>query len=69
MLEHDADALSHPTWRIPGIEPEHVDLAGVAPAVALQDLDRRRLACAVRSEDPEDLAHADLEVDPAHRLE
>src|SRR5581483_9569491 len=38
-------------------------------AVALEDLDRRRLARAVRAEEPEDLARLDREVDPAHRLE
>ena len=37
-------------------------------AVALEDLDGRRLAGAVRAEQAEDLARLDLEVDPAQRL-
>ena len=44
---------------------EHLDLAAVAVAVALEDLDRRRLAGAVRAEQAEHLAGADLEVDAA----
>ena len=51
------------------VEAEHGDVAGVALAVALEDLDRRRLAGAVRAEQAEDLAGRDLEVDPAHRLD
>jgi hypothetical protein len=39
-----------------GIEAEHRDLAGITRAVALEDLDRRRLAGAIGSEDGEDLA-------------
>ena len=48
---------------------EHADLAGVAGAIPLEDLDRRRLARAVRAEQAEHLALLDLEVDPAHRLQ
>ena len=40
------------------VEAEHLDLAGVAVAVALEDLDGRRLAGAVRAEQAEDLAGA-----------
>ena len=53
----------------PGSKPSTLHLAGVALPVALEDLDRRRLAGAVRAEQPEDLAGRDLEVDPAHRLD
>ena len=52
-----------------GVVPEHAHLAAVALAVALEDLDRRRLAGAVRAEEAEHLALLDLEVDPADRLE
>ena len=38
------------------VDAEHLDLARVALAVALEDLDRRRLAGAVRAEQAEDLA-------------
>ena len=44
------------------------ELAGAAVVVALEDLDRRRLAGPVGAEEAEDLAGPDLEVDPAHRL-
>ena len=47
---------------------EHRHGAAVAAAVALEDLDRRRLAGAVRAEQREDLALADLEADAAQRL-
>ena len=52
-----------------GIDSEHGDLAGRARAEALQDLDRRRLARAVRPEEGEDLAALDLEVDAGDRVE
>ena len=64
-----------PTRAAPGavglgrIDPEHRDLAAASAAVALEDLDRRRLAGAVGAEEREDLAAVDLEVDPAHRLD
>ena len=47
---------------------EHRHLAGVARAVALEDLDGRRLAGAVRAEQAEHLAACDREVDPAKGL-
>jgi hypothetical protein len=40
----------------------------ITGAVALEDLDRRRLARAVRTEQAEDLALGNLEADPAHGL-
>ena len=43
--------------------------AAVALAVALEDLDGRRLAGAVRAEQPEDLAGGDLEADAADGLD
>ena len=69
LLEDDADPLAEVRRRPLGIGAEHAHLAGVAVAVALEDLDGRRLAGAVRAEQPEDLAFLDREVDPAHRLE
>src|SRR6476646_9890904 len=46
------------------IPAEHLDLAGRALAIALEDLDRRRLAGTVRPEEGDDLAARDVEVDP-----
>src|SRR5262245_13463413 len=51
------------------VDAEDAHLAGAPRPIALEDLDRRRLAGAVRPEKGEDLAGADLEVDPSHRLE
>ncbi len=50
-----------------GSTPEHADLAGVAAAVALQDLHRRGLAGAVGPEQREHLAAGDLEVHAVDR--
>ena len=47
---------------------EHRDLAGGAGAIALEDLDDRRLAGAVGAEEPEDGSARDREVDPGDRL-
>ena len=44
---------------------EHLDLARVRRGEPLADLDRGRLAGAVRAEQPEALAGADLEVEPS----
>ena len=49
------------------IEPEHAHLTRVGLAVALEDLDRGRLARAVRPEQSEHLSPADLEVEAGHR--
>ena len=51
-----------------GVVAEHGDDAARAGAVALEDLDGRRLAGAVGAEQAEDLAGGDLEVDAAHGL-
>ena len=42
---------------------EHLDLAGIRRVEALQDLDGGGLAGAVRTEQPEALAGADLEIE------
>src|SRR5690606_15669854 len=52
-----------------GIDAEHAHLAGRAVAVALEDLDRGGFAGAVRAEQGEGLAAADVEVDNTHGLE
>ena len=68
LLQHHADPLSEGRAGSSRIEAEDVDLAPVAGPVPLQDLDRGRLAGAVRAEETEDLALCDLEADPADRL-
>src|SRR5262249_35464480 len=65
-LEDDADPLAPLAARAAGVDAEDGHVAGVALPVTLEDLDRRRLACAVRAEQAEDLAGADLE---AHSLQ
>ena len=67
-LEDDAEPLAPGPAGARRILAEHLDVARVAVAVALEDLDRRRLAGAVRPEQPEHLAGADLEVDAPDRL-
>src|SRR4029077_11375671 len=69
LLEDDTDALTEVPRRPIGVAAEHTHLAGVALAVPLEDLDGRRLAGAVRPEQPEDLSLLDREIDPADRLE
>ena len=68
-LEDDADPLAPVEARGGRILAEHGHRPAVALAVALEDLDGRRLAGAVRAEQPEDLALRDLEADSAQRLE
>ena len=52
-----------------GSTPSTRHLAAVARPVALEDLDRRRLARAVRAEEAEHLAREHVEVDSAHGLD
>src|ERR1019366_3876723 len=47
---------------------EHAHLSRVAGSVALEDLDRRRLARTVGPEKRKHLSRVDLEVDPANNL-
>jgi hypothetical protein len=68
LLEDDAHPFPELARRIAGIEAEHGRASAVALAVALQDLDRRRLARAVRTEEPEHLALRDVEADAVERL-
>ena len=53
----------------PGSNPSTLTSPAARCAVALEDLDRRRLAGAVGTEQPEHLAAPDVEVDPTNRLE
>ena len=68
-LEDDADPVAPLGAALLRVDAEDRDGAAVARAVALEHLDRRRLAGAVRSEQAEDLALLDLEVDPADGLD
>ena len=67
-LQDDTDALSPRPACLGGILAENGHRAAVTLPVALQDLDGRGLARAVRAEEPEDLAGGDLEADAAERL-
>ena len=69
LLQHDADLGAPAPPRGPGILTEDAHLPGVAFAVALEDLDGRRLARPVGTEDREDLAVADVEIQIAHRVQ
>ena len=62
-LEHDPDPLAQRRAAVLRIDAEHRHVAAVAGAVALEDLDRRRLAGAVRPEQAEHLALLDGEAD------
>ncbi len=62
-LEADADAWLERVGVLRDVDAEDDRLAGVGRAQALEDLDRGRLAGAVRPEQAEDLAGADLEID------
>src|SRR5437016_2114187 len=60
-LEHQPDPGPVGATAMPGIDAEDADLAVVRPAIALDALDRSRLARAVRPEHREDLAGIDPE--------
>ena len=62
MRGAEARAVAH------GIEAEHTDAAGIGDAVALEDLDGRRLARAVRPEQTEHLARRDREREAVDRV-
>src|SRR4051812_32131596 len=67
-LQDDADPLAQLPRVLLWIVAEHGDDPGRAGAVALEDLDRGRLAGAVGAEQAEDLADGDLEVEAPHGL-
>lgn len=62
-LQHDAQARLPGEVAVPRVDAQHRRLAAGAVAVALEDLDRRRLAGAVRAEEGERLAAVDVERD------
>ncbi len=66
-LEHQPDPRPERRTVPPRVEAEDPDLAGVGPAVALDDLDRRRLPGAVRPEQRDDRPRRDIEVEPGDR--
>src|SRR3954452_17417511 len=65
-LQHDAHPPAQLLRALLGVLAEDGDDAARPRPVALEDLDRRRLARAVGAEQAEDLAERDLEVDAAH---
>ncbi len=67
-LEADADAWLERVGAVGDVEAEDDRLAAVGRPQALEDLDRRRLARAVRPEQAEDLARGDIEIDPVDGL-
>ena len=68
LQDHSDPLLERPRSRR-RIVAEDRDLATVAAAVALQDLDGRRLPRAVRAEETEHFAFPDLEADSAESLD
>jgi hypothetical protein len=68
-LQDDARALAQGARPRGRVVAEDGDDPARAAAVALEDLDGRRLARAVGAEEAEDLAPGDVEVDAADRLE
>src|SRR5439155_23594977 len=66
-LQDDTELLAPRLTGLLRIDAENFDLARSAFAVALENLDRRRLAGAVRADEAEDLARTDVEVHLAHR--
>jgi hypothetical protein len=69
LLEDEAHAVPPCPVRPLRVDAEHAHLPRVARPVALEDLDGGGLAGAIRAQEGEDLARADLEIDPPHRLQ
>jgi hypothetical protein len=65
-LQDDPDPLAQRPRLLLGIVSEHRYDPARSSAVALEDLDRRGLACAVGPEQAKDLAGGDFEVQAAH---
>src|SRR5205807_1145416 len=68
-LQHDTDPGPPGRSGPLRVRAQHGHLAAGAPAIALEDLDGRRFAGAVRAEEGEDLPPPEVEVDASHRLE
>jgi hypothetical protein len=67
LLPYNADRPSHPIGVADDVEARDACLATVCPRERGEDLDRRRLARAVRAEQAEDRARLDLEAEPVER--
>ncbi len=63
LLRDDADPLAERAASPLRVDAEDADVAGAAPPIPLEDLDGRRLAGAVGTEQREDLAAGDGQVD------
>ena len=68
-LEAHADAWLERVGATGDVDAQHADLAIIGCPKPLEDLDGRRLARPVRSEQPEDLAPGDVEVDAIDSLD
>src|SRR6185312_10216858 len=68
LLQHDADPGAPAAARCPRIFTENAHLPCIAFAVTFKNLDRRRLAGSVGTEDRKDLAIADVEIQIPHRM-
>ena len=68
LLQHDADPGAPTPPRGPRIFAQDAHLPGIAFPVAFENLDGRRLARPVGTEDREDLAVADVEIQIPHRV-
>src|SRR5690606_20952441 len=67
-LQDDAQPCLVRQVRAAWVRAEHRHLTRAAGTVPLEDLDRGRLAGAVRAEEGEGLASPDLEIDTTHGL-
>jgi hypothetical protein len=68
-LETDANAWLERVRAVGDVEAEDDRLAAIGRPQAFEDLDRRRLARAVRPEQAEDLARGDIEIDAIDGLD
>ena len=69
FLQHDADPGAPTPPRSPRIFTQNAYLPRIAFPVAFKNLDGRRLARPVGTEDREDLAVADVEIQILHRVQ
>jgi hypothetical protein len=67
-LKDYPDALLQVAVAALGVAAEDTHLTARGPAIALEDLDGRRLAGTVWAKQAEDLARLDLKGEPAHGL-
>ena len=69
VLAGEPDVLAHPGGVADDVEARHARGAVVGQQQGRQDADGRRLAGAVRAEQPEDAARLDVKVDAAKRVD